>query len=164
MEYLIRQKKRQIIYLERSVSFQIRSNNSKFLLNTLSNPESVLKMVRKSWKRSYTADYISILSFASWKMPPLFQARFSMTSYRNSRNMAICCVSGTQFSTLLYPKWLLLNNRCDLWRKKSVELMLENWIFLMQKNKRSFWKQRKLPDNQLIINWIKIVNIRQLGN
>ena len=118
MEYLIRQKKRQIIYLERSVSFQIRSNNSKFLLNTSSNRESVLKMVRKSWKRSYTAYYISIPSFASRKMLPLFQARFSMTSYRNSRNMAICCVSGTQFSTLLYPKLTAIEQSMRLMAQK----------------------------------------------
>ncbi|MBE6272276.1 MAG: LacI family transcriptional regulator [Bacteroides sp.] len=69
------------------------------------------------------------------------------------QNVAICCVSGTQLSTLVYPKMTAIEQPVQLMAKKSVELMLEKLNNPNAKEQEVFLKAmmivRESTDNQL---------------
>ena len=68
------------------------------------------------------------------------------------QNVAICCVSGTQLSTLVYPKMTAIEQPVQLMAKKSVELMLEKLNNPNAKEQEVFLKAkavlRESTDNQ----------------
>ena len=69
------------------------------------------------------------------------------------QNVAICCVSGTQLSTLVYPKMTAIEQPVQLMAQTSVKLMLEKVNNPNAKEQEVFLKAkmivRESTDNQL---------------